>query len=255
MSKLSQAGNHGKKRSSAGELRPEKRQKKDSSDSLGSDGDGEEPESKRPATKAQERARSSSSSLSSVADEKLIVIDQAVNVSKRESVPNGNVAADSESEMSVVLDEAPKPKPKRRSTGSEHSKSKKTRISKDSGRTQQAVDTKIEEIKRLQGCLVRCGMRKQWYRELAPYDTPEAKIRHLKQMLSDLGMTGRFSIEKATQIREERELKADLEAVQERAKLWGKAESEEDTGRPRRRLAKGLQELDFLNDNDGEETD
>lgn len=95
-----------------------------------------------------------------------------------------------------------------------------------------------------------------WFKELAPYDTPKAKIWHLKDLLSEAGMTGRYSQEKATQIREERELKADLADVQAGNQQWGKTESEEDkVGRPRRRLARGLQELDFLKDDDGEETD
>ena len=77
-------------------------------------------------------------------------------------------------------------------------------------------------------------------------------------------MEGRYSAEKARQIKEERELKADLEAVQAGEKLWGQHGSDEEddggkeeakTGRPKRRLARGLKELDFLNDSDGEETD
>ena len=121
------------------------------------------------------------------------------------------------------------------------------------------VDANADEIKRLQGWLIKCGIRKMWYRELAPYDTPKLKIQHLKEMLSDAGMTGRYSIERATQIRNERELKAELEAVQEGDKQWGKNESDEEEGpaKPRRRrLAKGLKELDMiLNGSGGEETD
>ena len=99
-----------------------------------------------------------------------------------------------------------------------------------------------------------------WARELKPYETPKAKIRHLKELLSGAGMTGRFSKEKATQIREARELQADLEAVQEGAKHWGKESGDEEQeadveAKPRRRLARGLENLDFLNDSDGEETD
>jgi len=171
------------------------------------------------------------------------------------STLNGNGGLDSGSEMSVLLDEEPKPKVKRRSGGSEKPKPKKSGASKGS-KPDAPADPDTEEIKRLQGWLVKCGIRKMWYKELQPYDTPKAKIRHLKEMLSDAGMDGRYSNEKASQIREERELKADLEAVQAGDKHWGKAGSEnEGTGRPKRRLAKGLENLDFLNDDDGEETD
>ena len=53
---------------------------------------------------------------------------------------------------------------------------------------------------------------------------------------------------------------ADAEAMilQEGNKHWGRNASAEDdgaSGRPRRRLAKGLEGLDFLNSDDGEETD
>lgn len=163
----------------------------------------------------------------------------------------------SESEMSVVIDEEPKPKKKRAGKASvEKSNSKKKEGSKPSKAQQQPADPDSEEIKRLQGWLVKCGIRKMWFKELAPYDTPKAKIRHLKDMLSDAGMTGRYSQEKATQIREERELKADIEAVQAGAKQWGKtASGEEEEGRPRRRVARGLQELDFLKEDDGDESD
>jgi len=171
------------------------------------------------------------------------------------SALNGNGGLDSESEMSVLLDEEPKPKVKRRSGGSEKPKPKKSGASKGS-KPDAPADPDTEDIKRLQGWLVKCGIRKMWYKELQPYDTPKAKIRHLKEMLSDAGMSGRYSNERASEIKEERELKADLEAVQAGNQQWGKAGSEDEgTGRPKRRLAKGLENLDFLNDDDGEETD
>lgn len=162
----------------------------------------------------------------------------------------------SESEMSELIDEEPKPKKKPGKASSKKPSSRTKEGSKPSKAPQQPADPDSEEIKRLQGWLVKCGIRKMWFRELAPYNTPKAKIRHLKEMLSEAGMTGRYSQEKATQIREERELKADTEAVQAGAKQWGKVESgEEDEGRPRRRVARGLQELDFLKDDDGDESD
>ncbi|KAI1945584.1 hypothetical protein LOZ12_002373 [Ophidiomyces ophidiicola] len=161
----------------------------------------------------------------------------------------------SESEMSVVLDEAPKPK-KKRETAPKKSKSKtKTpALNKDAN-----LDPDQAEIKRLQGWLIKCGIRKMWARELAPFDTSKAKIRHLKDMLKDAGMDGRYSLEKARVIREERELKADLETVQEGAKRWGKKDSgDEEAGGPstRRRLARGFRSLGFLDDDDddGEES-
>lgn len=181
---------------------------------------------------------------------------EAADRASEESKTIQAAAANSDSEMSVVIDEKPKPKSKGRNPRSAKPATKKSGGSKASKGTNQSADPMAEEIKRLQGWLVKCGCRKMWYKELAPYDTPKLKIRHLKEMLSEIGMTGRFSIEKATQIRDERELKADLEAVQEGDKQWGKDESEEEgSSKPRKRLARGLKELDFLNDDDGAETD
>ena len=164
-----------------------------------------------------------------------------------------------QSDMSEVLDDEPKKKPKKRRSEASTSQTKnidRSKEKKEKKPKDENLDPDAEEIKRLQGWLVKCGMRKMWYKELQPYDGQKAKIRHLKDMLAEVGMVGRYSMEKATQIRDARELKSELEAVQEGAKQWGKADSDaEGKARPRRRVAKGLQHLDFLNDDDGEETD
>lgn len=165
---------------------------------------------------------------------------------------------DSDSDLSVVLDEAPPKssnKRQRSASGAAQSRKKKQK-------TAAARDLKLEpdqeEIKRLQRWLVKCGIRKMWFRELAPFETSLAKIKHLKGMLKDAGMEGRYSEEKARRIREARELKADLEFVQEGAKKWGvdisEAEQSDAANRSRRRLHKPRQTLAFLDD-DGEETD
>ncbi|PLB52754.1 hypothetical protein P170DRAFT_434474 [Aspergillus steynii IBT 23096] len=161
---------------------------------------------------------------------------------------------DSESEMSVVLDEEPEPTRKRqKSSEAAAPKGKKKAAAKPKDAD---VDPNEAEIKRLQGWLVKCGIRKMWWRELAPYDSPKAKIKHLKEMLKDAGMGGRYSVEKANRIREERELRADLELVQEGAKRWGTGSGDEgsDSAQPRRRLNRGRKTLAFL-DSDGEGTD
>ena len=170
---------------------------------------------------------------------------------------NGVKADASESEMSEVLDEAPKGRSRKRKSDSAKPRGKKTENLKSKKPSEQSTNPEAEEIKRLQGWLIKCGIRKMWYKELAPYETTKSKVGHLKRLLADAGMIGRYSIEKANQIKEERELQADLEAVQEGAKQWGKVETvgEDESGRPKRRLARGLQDLSFLNDEDGEETD
>jgi hypothetical protein len=164
-----------------------------------------------------------------------------------------NTGPDSESELSILLDEDPKPKkkPRQKSMGSKVSKATKADID---------ADPDAAEIKRLQGWLIKCGIRKVWGKELKPYDSSKAKIKHLKVMLSDAGMTGRYSVEKAAQIKEARELAADIEEVQAGAERWG-AEADEagkgledGAGKPGRRLVRGAKNYDFLS-SDGEETD
>jgi hypothetical protein len=166
--------------------------------------------------------------------------------------------ANSQSELSEVLDPSPKPKRKKRKSSEGSSKAEKKPRKTSKVKDDSNLPPDEAEIKRLQGWLIKCGIRKMWFRELAPYETPKAKIRHLKGMLKDAGMDGRYSIEKANQIKEERELKADLDMVQEGAKRWG-ADSDkdevDDKGRPKRRLARGLRDVaDFLGSDDGEET-
>lgn len=173
-----------------------------------------------------------------------------------------NAVEASDSELSVLIDEEPPPKKKRK--GSSAAAEKRGR--KPSAPKAKATDAEINdpdqaEIKRLQGWLVKCGIRKLWGKELKSYESSKAKIKHLKEMLADAGMTGRYSVEKASQIKEARELKADIEAVKEGAERWGKEKDAkgadvDSDGRtkPKKRLVRGAQVLDFLS-SDGEETD
>jgi hypothetical protein len=160
-----------------------------------------------------------------------------------------------ESELSSVIDESPKLNMKKKATNvgaKKKSTSKKVRSKADKSLH---LDPDDEEIRRLKNWLLKCGIRKMWVRELQSCDTAQAKIRHLKQMLSEAGMTGRYSTEKASQIRELRELRADLEAVQAGARQWGKTDEgdgEDEVTRPRRKVVRGLEGLDFLDDDDGE---
>jgi len=59
---------------------------------------------------------------------------------------------------------------------------------------------------------------------LAKFETPKEKIKHLTGLLTDVGMTPRYSNEKAKKIKEERELQAEVEAVQEGAG-WAKMDN------------------------------
>lgn len=128
---------------------------------------------------------------------------------------------DEEEEYSDVIDEPPKPKRKKKDK--KEGTSKPAKAPKATARkSSTSDDPNTEEIKRLQGHLVKCGVRKLWHNELKQYgDDAKAKIRHLKKMLSDVGMDGRFSEAKAREIKERRELLAEVESAQEMSSLWG----------------------------------
>ena len=58
--------------------------------------------------------------------------------------------------------------------------------------------------------VVACGVRKVWAKEFKNIDSKSEQIRHLKRMLSDLGMSGRMSMEQAKAIKEKREFEQEL---------------------------------------------
>ncbi|KAF2493767.1 hypothetical protein BU16DRAFT_527967 [Lophium mytilinum] len=157
----------------------------------------------------------------------------------------------SESELSDVLDEPPtkKPRTKKATSAPKPREPKAKSAGKD-------VTPQEAEIKQLQSHLVSCGIKKVWARYLAQYDTPKEKISHLKELLRDAGMDGRYTLEKAQKIKAKRELDAELNAVQEGAKAWGNAEDA--GGRPRRaaaRASKPVAPIKFDSDDSGEEQD
>lgn len=163
---------------------------------------------------AKKQASDEDSELSDLKDEE----PEHVELSKSTSKPDGN---DSDSDMSVLIDEGPKPKRSRKSGGTEKiSKPKSTSSSKAKVPAELSPDE--AEVKTLQSQLMKCGIRKIWGIELKKYgDDTKGKIRHLKTMLREAGMDGRFSEAKAREIKEARELKAELEAVVEGEQHWG----------------------------------
>jgi hypothetical protein len=58
--------------------------------------------------------------------------------------------------------------------------------------------------------VLACGIRKQWAKVFKDVDSPSQQIRILKQTLTDLGMSGRMSLEQAKAIKEKRELAQEL---------------------------------------------
>lgn len=221
----------------------------------------EKPKKRQKQPKAPEKSRTSkptkkTKAAKSDSEEDRDQVDADGAGTEEETKGATNTDDNSESELSVLLDEDPKPKKRRNPKESSGEKPKKSQPAK--GKADATLDPDEAEIKRLQGWLGKCGIRKLWGKELKPYGTSKAKIKHLKGMLSEAGMTGRYSIEKASQIREARELAADIEAVQAGAERWGAEDErgrvEKQDGRPARRLVRGAKNYDFLS-SDGEETD
>ena len=221
----------------------------------------------KPAKKQSKSALGKSSkpkpSKEQLSDDSTDIKDQNDEVPPSEETeePKNDRGEDSESEMSVVIDEEPKPTRKRqRSTGTEGSTQKGKKKTTTSKGKDADLDPDQKKIKELQDLLVKCGIRKLWWRLLAPYETSKEKIGHLEGMLREAGMTGplkgKEAERKALKIRERRELQADVVSCQEEVKLYGKdgADEESDSGRPGRRLNRGRKHLAFLED-DGEETD
>ncbi|KAK4160850.1 hypothetical protein QBC43DRAFT_372768 [Cladorrhinum sp. PSN259] len=148
-------------------------------------------------------------------------LSSAVADLKEEETQQDTKAADSDSSLSSVIDDGPAPKRKRKSkdtaTAKKSAGARKTKAA--------AAELSPDEalIKQLQGQLLKCGVRKVWQFEFKKHGaaTPKEKIKHLKQMLVDVGMTGRFSEARAKEIKERRELLDDLGAVQEWNETFG----------------------------------
>ncbi|KAI5793762.1 hypothetical protein DFH27DRAFT_567203 [Peziza echinospora] len=201
--------------------------------------------------------------------EAIPTVPEAGSEKEPEAAKEEAAKEESESEMSEVIDISPKKRKKQRSSdGATKSKSSSKASSKPAAKaraTKKGKDTgdadpDAEKIKELQSWLVRCGIRKVWGRELQKCSSPKEKIDHLRGMLTDAGMTGRFSNEKAKKIKEERELAEELAAVQAGAEAWGTS----DTGVMKTRSARSAEappktrrlvrapELAFLDDQSSE---
>ncbi|KAH8093825.1 hypothetical protein BXZ70DRAFT_1010418 [Cristinia sonorae] len=119
----------------------------------------------------------------------------------------------SESEMSVLIDEPP---PKR---GRKKSDDKNKDCQPAKGRKKKVPAEELskddQQIKRLKSLVVACGVRKVWAKEFKDMESKSAQIRRLKEILSGLGMNGRLSLEQAKAIKEKREFEQELEDVKE----------------------------------------
>lgn len=165
----------------------------------------------------------------------------------------------SDSDLSSLIDEPPvKKKRQKKEPAAKSGKERKPKAAKatkaKSTKSKGEDDPDQAEIKRLQGWLVKCGIRKVWGKELTKCNTTKDKIKHLKTLLKDAGMEGKYSNEKAARIKEQREFARDLEEIQAGALAWGK-EEEAPSSRPRRRLTRPAQKAVVPDEDDEDEDD
>ncbi|KAJ4992357.1 hypothetical protein SVAN01_02066 [Stagonosporopsis vannaccii] len=256
-----------KRKAAAPKKQPPKRRKTASSEEELSDelSDAESEPARKPVRKAknviEEDSDEEATPKTSTKKAKLVVEDEddsgvepATTPARKAVTPDKGDA--SESELSSLLDESPAKSKRQKKAPATKEKKKESAKPRPKAASKVVDDPDQAEIKRLQSWLVKCGIRKVWSKELAKYDSSKEKIRHLKGMLSDAGMDGRYSDEKAAKIKEKREFAKDLEAIQEGEAAWGTAE---DTGgRPRRRAAARpmpIQKIEFSDDDEASEPD
>ncbi|PBK69202.1 hypothetical protein ARMSODRAFT_957551 [Armillaria solidipes] len=98
-------------------------------------------------------------------------------------------------------------------------KDKKESKSKRPSTTKKTADKKPSDkddatIKRLKSLVLACGVRKPWTKLFEGVDRPSQQIKIIKDILAELGMKGRMSMEQAKAIREKREMEQELADVQ-----------------------------------------
>ncbi|POS77544.1 hypothetical protein DHEL01_v204072 [Diaporthe helianthi] len=231
----------------------------DKEDSPLSDAPKSENEDTKPSVAAA-KVEDDSSELSSVIDDEP---PQPKKQRKTKAAPAKKTKSaveddnDDSSELSSVIDDEPPPPKKQRKLKETAGGNKKTGVTKagrKSGSTGAAEEANPDEawVKKLQGQLVKCGVRKIWGVELKGCGgDAKAKIRHLRQLLRDVGMDGRFSEARAREIKDQRELAAELEAVNEMNDLWGVGGRRgRRAAAPKRKLAEDSGDDD--NNDDGE---
>ncbi|KAF9647204.1 hypothetical protein BDM02DRAFT_3270450 [Thelephora ganbajun] len=155
----------------------------------------------------------------------------------------------SDSEVSSLFNDEP-PKRRRKAKGEkDETKPKGARQKKE----KKELSKDEETIKRLKSLVVACGVRKVWSKEFKGLDKPSAQIKRLNSILSELGMTGRMSMEQARAIKAKREFAQELEDVKDfEKKVVGGSEGRSS----RKKLGSGRKDVESSDEDDeGDEDD
>jgi len=150
---------------------------------------------------------------------------------QRSEVPDvvmgGTVGRDLSSELTepTTSDEPepePEPKPKVKAVKKEPktTKTQKKEKEKKSTKSSTTLNADEETIKRLKSLVTACGVRKIWARVFQDLDSPSQQIKKLREILAELGMTGRLSMDHAKMIKRKRELAQELADVQQFEKTF-----------------------------------
>ncbi|KAG1881046.1 hypothetical protein F4604DRAFT_459925 [Suillus subluteus] len=138
-----------------------------------------------------------------------------------------NSEPEDDSDVSVIIDEPPKKRRKKQ----EKDSNKKPLIERKKARKSNTAGSKDDEtVSKLKAMVVACGVRKMWKKEFADLDTPSGQIKRLKEILEDLGMTGRLTLEKAKTIKAKREFAQELRDVQDFAEAERRRETRKEKG-------------------------
>ncbi|KAJ2610688.1 hypothetical protein H4S08_003500 [Coemansia sp. RSA 1365] len=167
-----------------------------------------------------------------------------------------------EDEYSDVMDEEPAPQSRSKKRDTSDSlpaphKRAKTTVFSENGAAKGSAST----IANLKSYINKCGLRKTWSKELAGMNGTQ-QVRHLKKMLLDLGMEGRPTLEKCKQIKDKRDLQAELDAM-DQDNIIEDGDGNEDSvpqaelARSRRRAAskKVTYNVDHISDSEEERDD
>ncbi|KAG6888066.1 hypothetical protein C0995_010841 [Termitomyces sp. Mi166 len=169
-------------------------------------------------------------------------------LAKSESETKDIVESD---EMTSLFGNSPKPKKKARASGTSGDKprGKRTADGKSKGDPSDKHDA---TIKKLKSFVHACGVRKPWVKTFQDLPKPTQQIKKLREILAELGMTGRMSMEQAKRIRAERELAQELEDVKsfERSMLnRSRSQTAESSSRP------SVKHVESKEDKDSEDED
>ncbi|CAG8745399.1 5303_t:CDS:2, partial [Funneliformis caledonium] len=120
------------------------------------------------------------------------------------------VEDEDDDDLSSLEDE---PLKKKRKAGKPVGKSAVKTVVKTVNNKAGNVEKEDKKIKNLKSLINKCGVRKTWAKELVDCKTNLSKIRKLKQILVDLGVEGRPTLEKCKKVKKRRELEAELRAM------------------------------------------